>query len=46
MGQDKEYALSLDEAITIVEAHMNHAWESLYLKEAWETIKKELGDKK
>lgn len=45
MEQDKEYALNLDEAITIVEAHMNHQWESLYLEEAWATIKKELGKK-
>ena len=43
MGKDKEYALTLDEAITIVEAHMNKQWESMYLQEAWETIKKELG---
>lgn len=34
--------MSLDEAITIVEAHLTHQWDSLYLMDAWEKIKNNL----
>lgn len=46
MDKDKEHALSLDEAITIIDAHISHRWESLYLQEAWARIKEEINERK
>lgn len=46
MDKDKEHALSLDEAITIIDAHISHRWESLYLQDAWARIKEEIKEDK
>lgn len=37
--------MTLEEAVEIIDAHLHHKWDSLYLMDAWEKVKNELKEK-